>query len=195
MAAHKALALSATLAVAVLCAILLLLQASKPVEAVEAQAVSGVRDATCGGTLDWNSGFSGDFRAQTFTAARTGKLTDARVRLMRLNRAKGGVIVQIRPLDSGYAPDDFVLASTKIPDSAISTSSSFRNAIAHFPRGSVARVTAGRSYALVMKARYGYYVAGTNADCPGGFYAAPSSGWPFHSGSGDLLFSVYVAGR
>jgi hypothetical protein len=192
MAAHKALALSATLALAVLCAALLLLPAAEP---VEARAVSGERDATCGGTYDWNSGFSGEFRAQTFTAARTGKITNARVRLSRLGNATGGVIVQIRRLDSGGAPDATVLASTKIPNTAISTSSSFRNAIAHFPRGSRAQVTAGNPYALVMRARFGYYVAGTNAGCPGGFYFAPSSGSPFQSGSDDLLFSVYVAGR
>ncbi len=188
MAAHKALALSATLAVAVLSAILLLLPGARPVEA----RVSGALDASCGGTLDFNSGFAGEFRAQTFTAERTGRLTDARVRLSKLRNATGGVRVQIRRLDSGGAPDASVLASTTIPESAIRAGSNFRNATAHFGRKGGARVTAGNPYALVMKARNRHYVAGTNSGCPGSFYFAPSSGFPFQSGSGDLLFSVFV---
>jgi hypothetical protein len=191
MAAHKVFALSATLALAVLCAILLLLPGAKPVEA----QVSGVLDAHCGGTLDWNSGFAGEYRAQTFSATRTGELTDARVKLMRFPNARGGVRVQIRPVDpSSGAPDTRMLASTRIPRTAIRTGS-FRNAIAHFGSTSVARVSAGHSYALVMKARYGYFIAGTNSGCTGGFYVAPGSGTPFTQGSGDLLFSTFVVSR
>lgn len=189
MAAHKALALSATLAVAVLSAILLLLPGAKPVEA----KVGGALDARCSGAFDFNSGFDGDFRAQTFTAVHTGKLTDARVKLSRFSKAKGGVRVQIRTLDPSGAPSSTVLASTKIPNTAI-RSSSFRNATAHFGKGA-ARVAAGQGYALVMKARYKYFVAGTVGGCPGGFYFAPPSGSPFAQGSGDLLFSVYVDAR
>jgi hypothetical protein len=189
MAARNTLVLTATLAVAVLsAAVVLFAGGAEPAEA----RVSGALDASCGGTLDWNSGFAGEFRAQTFTAARTGKLTDARVRLSKLRNATGGVRVQIRRLDSGGAPDAIVLASTKIPESAIRAGSSFRNATAHFVRKDAARVTAGNRYALVMKARNRHYVAGTNSGCPGSFYVAPSSGSPFQSGSGDLLFSVFV---
>jgi hypothetical protein len=193
MATHKALALSATLAVAVLTAIVLLLAGGKPAEAAR---VSGVLGAHCRGTLDWNSGFAGEPRAQTFTARRTGRLTDARLRLSRLGNAKGGVRVQIRPVDpSTGAPGTLVLASTRIPRTAIRTGSSFRRAFAHFGRRSAARVVSGRSYALVMRARNGYYVAGTDSGCRGGFYIAPRSGTPFTQVSGDLLFAAFVVRR
>ena len=189
MSVPRVFAVSATLAVAVLCAcVALFAGGAKPAEA----RVSGALDANCGGTLDWNSGFAGDFRAQTFTAARTGKLTDARVRLKKLRNATGGVRVQIRRLDSGGAPDAIVLASTKIPESAIRAGSTFRNATAHFAPKDAARVTAGNPYALVLKAGNRHYVAGTDSGCPGAFYFAPSSGSPFQQGSGDLLFSVFV---
>ena len=190
MAAHKALALSATLAVAVLSAMLLLLPGVKPVEA----KVNGVLDAHCRSTLDFNSGFAGEFRAQTFTAAHSGKLTDARAKFSRLKKAKGVVRVQIRRLDPSGAPSSTVLASTKIPRTDISTGA-FRTATAHFARTSAARVKAGISYALVMKAPNGFYVAGTSSGCPGAFYFAPSSGSPFQEASGDLLFAVFVAAR
>lgn len=190
MAAHKALALSATLAVAVLSAMLLLLPGANPVEA----KVNGVLDAHCRSTLDFNSGFAGGFRAQTFTAAHSGKLTDARATFSRLKKAKGVVRVQIRTLDPSGAPSSTVLASTGIPRTDIS-SGPFRTATAHFARTSAARVIAGRSYALVMKAPDGFYVAGTSSGCPGTFYFAPSSGSPYQETSGDLLFAVFVAAR
>lgn len=193
LATHKALALlSATIAVAVLTAIVLLLAGGKPAEA----RVSGALGARCRGTLDWNSGFAGEPRAQTFTATRTGRLTDARLRLSRLGNAKGGVRVQIRPVDpSTGAPASLVLASTRIPRTAIGTGSSFRRAFAHFGRRSAPRVVSGRSYALVMRARNGYYVAGTDSGCRGGFYIAPRSGTPFTQVSGDLLFAAFVVRR
>jgi hypothetical protein len=190
MAAHKALALSATLAVAVLSAMLLLLPGAKPVEA----KVNGVLDAHCRSTLDFNSGFAGEFRAQTFTAAHSGRLTDARVKFSRFKNAKGVVRVQIRRLDPSGAPSSTVLASTGIPRTDISTGA-FRTATAHFARTSAARVKAGQSYALVMKAPNGFYVAGTSSGCPGAFYFAQSSSSPFQEGSGDLLFAVFVAAR
>jgi hypothetical protein len=165
--------------------------------------VSGVLDANCSGTYDFNSGFAGEFRAQTFTAVHTGKLTDARVKLARFSDAGGrGVRVQIRTLDSSGAPSSTVLASTIIPRSSIGSDPfalSYRSATAHFERAAAARVRAGRSYALVMWARSGYYIAGTSRDCPGSFYVAPRSGTPFTEVTGglgaDLLFRVYVVPR
>jgi hypothetical protein len=190
MAAPKVFAIaSATLAVAVLSAILLLVQGTEPAEA----RVGGVLDANCSGTFDFNSAFSGEFRAQTFTAEHTGKLTDARVRLARFSSVGGkkGVKVQIRTLDTSGAPGSTVLASTIIPRSSVG-GFSFPKATAHFDRARAARVVDGQDYALVMKAREGYFIAGTDSGCPGSFYFAPASGTPFADTGRDLLYSVYV---
>jgi hypothetical protein len=183
-----------TAAIALALVVLASVGAPKPAEA----RVSGVLDANCRGPYDFTSGFAGEFRAQTFTAVHTGKLTDARVKLARLGDAGGrGVTVQIRTLDSSGAPSSTVLASTVIPRSSIgfAISPSLRTATAHFERAAAAQVRSGRSYALVMKARYGYYTAGTNRDCPGSFYIAPRSGNPFTEITGDIFFRVYVVPR
>ena len=166
---------------------------ARPAEA----AVRGGLDANCAGHFDANSGFfRGEYRAQTFTAVNSGKLTEARISLRKFRSIRSGVRVQIRTLDAWGAPSGTVLASTTIPGSAIPADNRFRFRTASFDTASSARVVAGQGYALVMKARYGYSVGLTRSGCPDHWYYTDGPGGPFTQDPwSDVLFSTYVVPR
>lgn len=138
------------------------------------------------------------YRAQTFTAARSGPLT--KVEIVPTNpgaNATHDLSVELRTVQAGGAPGDTVLASATVPIAAVSTDA---NSYTFVPVAfaAPASVVAGTRYALVFHAAdpdvfdlrgsgTDSYAGGANWDADG----APT-GWSVTAGVQDLAFRTYV---
>ena len=191
--------------------VLLLVTMSLPLLLVSGLALAQlvpdeVPDASCptnNGPAELAATFrSSAIAAQTFTAEHTGLLTSAEVQVGNFsNFLTGGIVMEIRAVDSSGTPTGVVLASTTIPASDV-PNGQFGLGTGRFSPG--AAVEAGQQYAIalhtsseVQPSELHWQGAHSNP-CPGllyedlethpGVFQAPSPNF-------DLFFSTFVTLR
>ena len=155
-------------------------------------AAQEVADASCPGPNDTFNSSTGPTRfAQTFTAAHSGTLTRAIVRVVKFG-TPGDWVLELLGTSAG-APVDGDLATATVADAGVPGGAA--NLEASFVTPAV--VTAGTSYAIaVSRPTSDMMAVGVRSGnpCPGGWFTAgpPPSTFSANLAGGDMVFSTFV---
>ena len=159
-------------------------------------APRGAPDAGCPGPRDFQASIEdGRAAAQTFTAARSGRLTAAEVLVNeQTNIGSGDLVLKIAGVNAAGAPTNDVLATATILGSGLDDNIAMRTA--NFKFGTAAKVVAGEQYALIARKSDGTHFNwfGRNpAACPGDMYFRDPGerAWEKET-SLDFVYNVYV---
>lgn len=148
-----------------------------------------------GGQLSCYTAGFGYSAAQTFTAGRTGSLDKVSLAAAVLS---GEGAVEIQTLDANAAPSGTVIGSGTLTGAAASAAGTAISdpRLVDIPLTTAAPVTAGTSYAIVVRAPLSSDWACVNAGVnghPGQFWARLNDGSWFQISGNDALFRTFVA--
>ena len=161
-------------------------------------APQGNLDANCQVDATQFTSFNPDQRAaQTFTAVADGKLTSARVLVLKdISDGSADYAIKVAPVNASGVPTSEVLASATVPDSSVPNGR--QTITANFDPASAATVEAGRRYALIVQRGNNDAFLDlpyrTDNPCAGGSVYWSTGGAPFWQSDGnrDLVFATYV---
>ena len=159
---------------------------------------AGDLDANCQVEAPEIASFNMDQRAaQTFTAVKGGKLTSARVLVLKdASEGTGDYVLKIAPVNASGVPTAEVLAQATIPGSSVPDGR--QTITANFDPASAPTVAAGQKYALVVQRGNNDTFLNlpyrTDDPCSGGSVYWSTGGAPFWQADGnrDFVFATHV---